>query len=782
MNPLDLVKAAAWEQAVFSTFALSLSFFEALVLDSLMRGGSKQALILTDPEGLRAGLSEHGARRAGRDYEISAVAKSGGYFHPKISAFVAQGDAHLLVGSGNLTFGGWGGNLECIDHLHTSFAADAFDDAARFYESLSSDSAIRFDAKAKCDELAAALRAAVGSTRRSGRVRLAHSLGRSIAEQIAEACDGLGGAERLTIVSPFYDVTGRGIDDLAATLACDDMRLHAHSAGAVRGKGSFEWPFDRKQKPKAVALEDDFPADARPLHAKCFELRCKRGIVRVSGSANATHAGLYGHNVEASVIRILPRATTYWAASKGTSPGRIVLDADDAKEEHESRVGILSATLDAGRLRGRVITPRRSGQASAVLETFDEILQLGQINISNDGRFDFPASGLERVSFEHGRLLLRLVLGEETIEGIVAIRAASELIKRMGAMAPRIFAMLAGTETPADVAAMMAWLRDDPSRWPTRAATAGSSSEDGDREEPEAVTVSLFELEEAAARQRDGAQDGKSGRAAWYNTMALYRASFRRPRGPFGAGGETDDDDDDEDIEEKKKRAREAEYKNRKSLKHFEDILPEMLDPENEYRDPMLALSCAHFLADRIRPAPQRLRSWLTQILPHIAAFDEDDDGFAVSAALVHFAAGEQPEGAMRTRRYLLRRNVDPAVIQFNPDVVPAFLDLLNDDIGAGELADAVRAARTPSEQVQAYCAAAVGTGERTGFPLLQQSPYWPKLEAALEKSEAFTKVWISSKIEVCPRCNLKLPLAKYYELRDIGVTFCCAHLLNGEA
>jgi hypothetical protein len=89
LNPLDLVSAAPWRSAAFTTYALSLSFFEAVVLDRLIRGGGQSALILADPEGVRSGLSEEGARRAGRDYDIEPVACVGGVFHPKLSGLAS---------------------------------------------------------------------------------------------------------------------------------------------------------------------------------------------------------------------------------------------------------------------------------------------------------------------------------------------------------------------------------------------------------------------------------------------------------------------------------------------------------------------------------------------------------------------------------------------------------------------------------------------------------------------------------------------------------------------
>ena len=45
LAPLDLVSAHPWQRVTFTTYALSLSFFEAVILDALVRGGGRQALL-----------------------------------------------------------------------------------------------------------------------------------------------------------------------------------------------------------------------------------------------------------------------------------------------------------------------------------------------------------------------------------------------------------------------------------------------------------------------------------------------------------------------------------------------------------------------------------------------------------------------------------------------------------------------------------------------------------------------------------------------------------------
>ncbi len=95
--PLDLVSAYPWRRAVLTTYALSLSFFEAVILGALVRGDGRESLILADVQGVRASLSEQGAHLVGKNYEVEPVSVTGGVFHPKISVFTAEEECHLLI-------------------------------------------------------------------------------------------------------------------------------------------------------------------------------------------------------------------------------------------------------------------------------------------------------------------------------------------------------------------------------------------------------------------------------------------------------------------------------------------------------------------------------------------------------------------------------------------------------------------------------------------------------------------------------------------------------------
>ena len=312
LAPLDLVSAYPWRRAVFTTYSLSLSFFEAVILDALVRGGGREALILADVQGIRASLSEQGAHRVGKDYEVEPVSVTGGVFHPKLSVLSAGEECHVLVGSGNLTFGGWGGNCEVLEHLHPSFAADAIEDTATLFDLMPVTERIRYGAADQCAVIAVELRKSIQGKSRSGNIRLFHSLDMSITDQVSQTVADLGGAVRIVAAAPFWD-DGRAIDRLCKAIGVDHIFVHAHPHDCVEGFAGSNWPTGCKNKVHAIQLELMDAQGPRRLHAKVFEILCRRGRVVLSGSPNGTAAALdRERNVEACVVRIERAPSIGW--------------------------------------------------------------------------------------------------------------------------------------------------------------------------------------------------------------------------------------------------------------------------------------------------------------------------------------------------------------------------------------------------------------------------------------------------------------------------------------
>lgn len=391
LSPLDLVSAHPWERAVFTTYALSLSFFEAVLLDALVRGGGREALILADVEGVRAGLSEQGARRAGRDYEVEPIAVAKGVFHPKLSVLTADNECHLLVGSGNLTFNGWGGNLEVVEHLHPSFAADAIEDAADFFERLALSDQIRHGVFERCGAIVDELRSSTRGRQRNGDIRLFHSLGGAISEKIVEAADDLGGATQLIAAAPFRD-GGLAVDGLCTALGLDRVYVHAHAGGAVEGTIGANWPANAATAVHAVEVEALAEKKPRKLHAKAYEIMCRKGRLLVSGSANATRAALSGgHNVEACVARIQRERIIGWTHVPASPPelkGSLEQEHDETGE-----IGILRAVLEGEHIAGEVLTPLMRGRVSAFQITTEGSRKLSEVELVDHGKFRVDAPG-----------------------------------------------------------------------------------------------------------------------------------------------------------------------------------------------------------------------------------------------------------------------------------------------------------------------------------------------------------------------------------------------------
>lgn len=779
MHPLDLVEAAPWKRLIFTTYALSLSFVEAVVLDRMVRGGARDALILADPDGIRAGLREQGARRAGRDYELEPVVCTSGVFHPKLSLFFSDADAHMLVSSGNLTFGGWGMNLETTEHIHPSFAAEAFDDAADLFELMSISETIKCGITSRFEHIATDLRRSARGANRRGNFRLLHSVGSSIGEQIANLADGLGGAKRLTIVSPYFDVNGDALTWLSTLLGCDDVALHAHPSGPVRGALGTSWPNTTTARP--VCVHDPFGNDGRHLHAKCFEVICSRGRLLMSGSANATRAGLRAGNVEASLIRIQRETLIGWD-SDPCDPLTMQLPPDDEDQESEEqrKIGILRAVLDGERICGQVLEPALSGEANLRALSSTGALELGKVTLDTRGMFEVIALDLEMQSWGGARLVLHIEQNGQVAEGFVSMAAATELARRAGSLAPRLLAMLSGTETPEDAAAILTWFKEDVRRL-TNTAPAVRSVSEGDAGAPTWVPIEA--LTEPLLDGPYSSRTAEHGEPAWQRALSMIRLAFSEPRGPWTSGTAQDeqleDEEKPEDETEREKRFLKDERAKINAMKVFDELLDEMLAERHDGIHAPTALALAHYLTDRIRPNPLVVHGWLRRILNNFSRLSVANDGEIGSVILLAKATDGLANAAGRARPLLLRSGIDPSTLEIELDSVPAFIQILAANWDGSEFLARVRRVKTPGEQVQAFLRAAYEGAPHAGFEELEQLPSWPKLSKVLaDPNGTNARVFVVDEpVKACPKCHLVMPVIFQQELRTSGVVSYC-HLI----
>jgi hypothetical protein len=744
-------------------------------------------LILADVDGVRGALSEHGARGAGRDYEVEPIKVERGVFHPKVIALNAEDRAHLLVGSGNLTFGGWGGNFEVVEHLHPSFAADAFEDAADFFENIASSGSLRHAATDPCGAMAESLRTAAGRGQRTGDIRLVHSLDGSISDRLVGFAGELGGANRLVVASPFWD-DGRALDNLCLGLGLSEAFVHAHPGETVQGRAGANWPFTAENKVNAVCLDALEEGEPRRLHAKVFEIVCRRGRIVMSGSANATSAALgAGHNVEASVVRIQRGRLIGWSYTKSQPPAPTDVPEevlDDAVETN----GILRATLDGERITGLILSPRMLGAAKVWLLGPEGPSPLPDTIIGNDSCFIVDAPNLEVHSWRSGRLAIRVEVADgRSSEGFVSLAAFAQVTRRAGPMAPRLLAMLAGTETPADVAAIMLWLQEDPNRLSLSAPiSAGGTAAAGPGPSLD-ETVALSELLGRPSPFRpDKSTVEAVGDASWKRFMGHILAAFREPRGPMPGTDARVSDDEDDVGGAPPPDPQSPDPVSRKTFANFEQILDAWISPERAAQLGSVLFAMAIYMCDRMGPEAGQARTWFDQLLerlPRTALTDGLRDDISAVALLI-MSIDRTPQSVRQARNRLLHFGVDLEAGPPPEDAVQGPRSVFNPDACFAGLWRDVQSIRTVREQVWAYLDDFRAGSVSHLYPDLATAcpEEWPTLAEALNSERARQNILvISTGREACPKCNRGLPMAEVHKLRQHDLATarnCCDRVL----
>lgn len=792
LAPLDLIAARPWRRVSFTTFALSLSFFEAVILDHLVRGAAREALIFSDKDGVRAALSEQGARRVGRDYHVEPIAVTGGVFHSKLTVLADEDACNLLVGSGNLTFGGWGGNLEVIEHLHPNFAADAFEDAAQFFEFLATASNVHHGAADRFFIVARDLRLGLAGKSRNGNIRLLHSLGTSVTDQVAGLAVELGGATRLLAAAPYWD--GVAFDRLCRSLGLDHAFIHAHHE-TVRGQVGANWPTSARTSIKAVAI--DVLDSKRPLHAKAFEILCKRGRIIISGSANGTSAALHnGGNVETVVARIYRQKSIGWTYSHSEPPDLKVSLEDDAEEE-DRKVGVLRAVLDGDEIKGEVIWPPMIGEASAHQITSEgPHLLLQRLQLDLEGKFNFRVPGFELKSWSGTRLVLRISEKNGRLaDGFVLVAAYSEISRRLGSIAPKIMAILAGNETPEDVGAIMSWFHEDPRRLlGIRSRISGSGGADKENDNDPNRTISVSELlphELVDMTETSSSQGNKV--AAWARFMQNLFATFRTPQKSLrgstaqAASDETDDDIKTQQDSDQDEQRKQNETQVRRGLAIFERLLGVLLSGNNAPLYALEAFDLTSYICSRLDPEFSTAKRWLGELVRTFIIHNgipKDRKNDINAAILVLHAADGKLADLRRTRSRL--RDIGAALEGPTPEMlaVKGFLAVFRPEVDFDALWLRILGCRTYPEQIQQYLRT-WKTGEPTdGYPDIPTvAPNeWPLLKEAITSPEARESILVVSKpVDACPNCHIVLPGQDRDQLLETGVAVarnCCGAVI----
>jgi hypothetical protein len=208
----------------------------------------------------------------------------------------------LVAGSGNLTFGGYGRNLEVLDVVTPESEPQCFCEFGRFLYALKRRKDIYRPDKRWRDSFANRAFESAGSSAPDGTPafpRLIHSVETPVIEQLAELIGGE--VDQITVLSPYYDNDGKAVRKLIETFRPRAIRIGLPPAPHL---SSFPFPAAGKWDlcPSAARIGDE--EEKRPLHAKWMELNTAADMFIVTGSVNCTkQALLTTNNVEVAIAR-----------------------------------------------------------------------------------------------------------------------------------------------------------------------------------------------------------------------------------------------------------------------------------------------------------------------------------------------------------------------------------------------------------------------------------------------------------------------------------------------
>lgn len=285
--------------SIFFTYAFDPLFFERVPWSDLAIGGRKRVIIAADAECVAEAMLRCSSQivHLGRSYLLAETSRAG-VFHPKLIARLSEKGGRVWVGSGNLTYTGWGGNRE----LAASWAiGPQEEDGGEWLNDVLERASGTIASTAFADQLKEIRHELPWLTRRNAAPTapiLFCSDGRSLAQQLLERWRGRQ-FRRVRICTGSTDVNGAFLGWAKQNFGVMQATLYLNIANAS---------FDRQRLEELGMDIRIVPApSARMIHAKFYWFDGGDGPGAVMGSANCSAAAWFGKNVELVVPYDNPR-------------------------------------------------------------------------------------------------------------------------------------------------------------------------------------------------------------------------------------------------------------------------------------------------------------------------------------------------------------------------------------------------------------------------------------------------------------------------------------------
>lgn len=408
-NYIDIFEYRQWERVLFLTYALSLTFFETVILRKLRNVGCQDIWIVADIDGYQMSLSERKSTHIGQEYRLVPVGLKNGVFHPKcVYLSSSEGDL-LVIGSGNLTFGGYGRNLEVAEILSPDKAPKSFIDFSNILGGLRDREDFKSpDNKWISDFLTISRNAVKSETEVSiNQPRLISSVNNKIVDTIIGSCKDLGKPEKIISLSPFYSNDVAAIKYLTEKTGCSSMLISLPPGNPA----STTFPFDRANALKMkVAPVIPFVyknnkkhsvEGKRKLHAKWIELHVgNKGKISVIGSINSTNQALLTlNNIELGVLHI-EKNLNNWIQWEPAKLPKSFQSTEYSKPGIGERILVYANMREDGLLEGVILTnsdPQGTWNGLIVKPDGQNVKFIVQVD--EKGKFKLRIPDLEEYAF-----------------------------------------------------------------------------------------------------------------------------------------------------------------------------------------------------------------------------------------------------------------------------------------------------------------------------------------------------------------------------------------------
>ena len=410
--------------AILTTFSFDFYFFEMVLLRRFRSMGIRNVLVMADAAMLHEATcfsSGFGASRT-KTYNLIPIPTKGA-FHPKMTLLLGEKSGWLAIGSGNLTESGFGKNdevwgafyfSETKQTTHVNLFAGAWD----FIKLLEGRHLQGFARKQIADAEHFAPWLGGLPKYKTGewspmddnhKIMLVHSgHAASIWEQLTQHLP-VAAIERVTIVSPFFDVEGSLLQKFAKQFPTTSVRVVVEP-----GWRALPIQLDKSIQEQIQFYDwkklNDTPPDAsnRWLHAKLYVFETKaQGSFCLFGSSNASPSGfglnklnheanLLVHNNAENILEelgiklkteaLLTLPTTMENAPSSPLPDNLTKTFDTY---------IIMAELDGQQLSIRLTEPLPSQKARLVVYDSEGLELQSTETVLDQTRLNFQCPGNE---------------------------------------------------------------------------------------------------------------------------------------------------------------------------------------------------------------------------------------------------------------------------------------------------------------------------------------------------------------------------------------------------